>query len=82
MTQIITNERKQEIINKIHEGMSVRDASVDYGISTKSIYRWLRDGLQNGDRNLILENNRLRQEIEQLYALLGRATAEMKRPKK
>jgi len=82
MTQIITNERKQEIINKIHEGLSVRDASVDYGVSTKSIYRWLRDGLQNGDRNLILENNRLRQEIEQLYALLGRATAEMKRPKK
>lgn len=82
MSQIITNERKQEIINKIHEGLSVRDASVDYGVSTKTLYRWLRDGLQDGDRNLALENNRLRKEIEQLYALLGRATAEMKRPKK
>jgi transposase-like protein len=82
MSQIITNERKQEIINKIHEGLSVRDASADYGVSTKSIYRWLRDGLQDGDRNLALENNRLRKENEQLYALLGRATAEMKRPKK
>ena len=59
-----------------------RDASLDYGVSTKTIYRWLRDGLQDGDRNLALENNRLRKEIEQLYALLGRATAEMKRPKK
>jgi transposase len=82
MSQIITNERKQEIINKIHEGLSARDASLDYGVSTKTIYRWLRDGLQDGDRNLALENNRLRKEIEQLYALLGRATAEMKRPKK
>lgn len=82
MSQTIASETKQEIISKIHEGMSVRDASTDYGISTKSIYRWLRDGLAGSDRNLALENNRLRRENEQLYALLGRATAEMKRPKK
>lgn len=82
MSQIITNERKQEIINKIHEGLSVRDASSDFGVSTKTIYRWLRDGIGNGERNLALENNRLRKENEQLYALLGRATAEMQRPKK
>lgn len=82
MSQIITNERKQEIINKIHEGLSVRDASSDFGVSAKTIYRWLRDGIGNGERNLALENNRLRKENEQLYALLGRATAEMQRPKK
>ena len=82
MSQVITNERKQEIINKIHEGLSVRDASVDFGVSTKTIYRWLRDGAGGGERNLALENNRLRKENEQLYALLGRATVEMKRPKK
>lgn len=83
MAQFIANETKQEIINKIrNDGLSVRDASTDYGISTKSIYRWIRDGVSGGDQNLILENNRLKKENEQLYALLGRATAEMKRPKK
>jgi len=80
---IITAELKQEVINKIrNEGLSVRDASTDYGISTKSIYRWLRDGVAGGSTNLILENNRLKKEVEQLYALLGKATAEMKRPKR
>jgi transposase len=80
---IITNELKQEIINKVrNEGLSVRDASTDYGVSTKSIYRWIRDGVSGSDQNLVLENNRLKKENEQLYSLLGRATAEMKRPKK
>jgi transposase-like protein len=83
MGQLITNETKQEVINKIrNEGLSVKDASTDYGISTKSIYRWIRDGVPGSDQNLILENNRLKKENEQLYSLLGRATAEMKRPKK
>jgi hypothetical protein len=35
----------------------------------------------DGNKNLILELNRLRKENEQLYKLLGRATAELNRPK-
>lgn len=74
---------KTEVIAKIRdEGMRVVDVASDYGISTKTIYRWLRDGVVNSSANLILENNRLKKENEQLYNLLGRATAEMKRPKK
>jgi hypothetical protein len=37
----------------------------------------LREGVVDGNRNLILENNKLKKENEQLYKLLGRATAEM-----
>lgn len=73
---------KAEIISKIRGGgLSVTDASATYGISSKTIYTWLRQGVVDGNRNLILENNKLKKEIEQLYKLLGRATAEMQRPK-
>jgi transposase len=73
---------KAEIISKIrHDGMSVTDASSTYGVSSKSIYGWLRDGVVDGNRNLILELNKLKKENEQLYKLLGRATAEMQKSK-
>lgn len=74
---------KTEVITKIRdEGMRVVDAASDYGISTKTIYRWLRDGVVNSNTSLILENNRLKKEIEQLYNMLGRAAVELKRPKR
>jgi transposase-like protein len=73
---------KAEIVSKIrNDGMSVSDASTTYGVNAKSIYYWLRDGVVDGNRNLILENNKLKKENEQLYKLLGRATAEMQKSK-
>ncbi len=73
---------KLEIINKIrNEGMSVIDASTQYDVNAKTIYRWLKEGVINSDRNLILENNKLKKELEQAYRLLGRATAEMQKSK-
>ena len=73
---------KDEILTKIRdEGLSVSAASAHYQLSSKTIYAWLREGVVDGNRNLILENNKLKKEIEQLYKLLGRATAEMRRSK-
>jgi transposase-like protein len=82
MPQYISDEKKQEILKKIkEESVSVSDASVDSGVSTKTIYRWLRDGVGSGSQNLTLENNRLKKELEQVYAMLGKATVLMQRPK-
>ncbi|MGI8935212.1 MAG: hypothetical protein ACR2FS_14180 [Phormidesmis sp.] len=61
--------------------MSVSVASAQYSVNSKSIYYWLREGVVDGNRNLILENNKLKKENEQLYKLLGRATAEMQKSK-
>lgn len=73
---------RAEIVGKIRdEGMSVSVASATYGFSSKTIYTWLREGVVDGNRNLILENNKLRKELEIAYRILGRLTAEAKRPK-
>lgn len=78
----IDPQLKAEVVSKIrNEGMSVSEASNTYGVNAKSIYYWLRDGVIDGNRNLILENNKLKKENEQLYKLLGRATAEMQKSK-
>lgn len=75
--------RKAEIIRKIRdEGLRVVDASTQYGIGSPTIYRWLKSEVVDSNRNLILENNKLRKELEMAYRLLGRATAEMQRPKR
>jgi transposase-like protein len=73
---------KAEILDKIrNHGVAVSTVAEATGVSTKSIYRWLRSGIVDKDRNLILENNRLRKENEQLYKMLGKATAELSRSK-
>ena len=83
MAAYIKPETKQTIIAAVRDdGLSVTEAGRQYGVSTKSIYRWLQDEVPDGQRNLILENARLKKENEQLYAMLGRATAMMQRPKR
>jgi transposase-like protein len=73
---------KAELISKIRDhGMTVMDASNIYNVNSKTIYRWLKENVVDGNRNLILENNRLKKELEIAYRILGRATAEMQRPK-
>lgn len=73
---------KTKILTAIRdEDMSVTHASSTYGVNAKTIYGWLQDNVVDGNRNLVLELNKLRKENEQLYKLLGRATAEMQKSK-
>lgn len=74
---------KSKVIAKVRdEGFSVPEAAKEFNINSKTIYRWLKEGVVNSSTSLILENNKLRKENEQLYNLLGRATAEMQRSKR
>lgn len=67
---------KAEVVAKIRdEGMRVTDAAAQYNVSSKSIYTWLQEGVVDGNRNLILENNKLKKELEIAYRILGRLTA-------
>lgn len=81
MAQYISAEIKQEIIKEIRdEGKRVVDVAATHDVSTKTIYTWLRDGV-GGDTSA-LEIARLKRENEQLYGILGKVTAELKRPKR
>lgn len=80
--RVIDPSVKLEILDSVrNDGMKVSDAAIKYGVTSRTIYGWLKKEIVGSDRNLILENNRLKKENEQLYNMLGRATAELKRPK-
>jgi transposase-like protein len=81
MAQYISNETKQQVVKQIRdEGKRVVDVATEHNVSTKTIYNWLRGGIA-GDSSA-LEIARLKRENEQLYGILGKVTAELKRPKR
>jgi transposase-like protein len=81
MAQYISDDKKKEIIRQIRdEGKKAVEVAAANGISTKTIYNWLRSGV-SGDSSA-LEMSRLKREVEMLYGLLGKLTAEASRSKK
>lgn len=80
-------ETKRIVVDKIkNEGISVRDACALYKVQPKGVYKWLHGEIVDSDgessRNLALENNRLKKELEIAYRILGRLTAEASSGKK
>ena len=81
MAQYVSNEQKEKIIKAIRdEGKKVSDVAKEYDVSNKAIYNWLRDGVK-GDSSA-LEIAKLKRELDSVYGVLGKVTAELKRPKK
>jgi transposase-like protein len=82
MGQSVDLAKKQIIITKIRdEGRRVAEVATEYDVSTKTIYGWLKQGVGGGDSSA-LEVARLKRELEAVYGVLGKVTAELKRPKK
>ena len=73
---VISKETKEQILNRIkNEGVSVPQAAKDAGISNTTIYTWLgRTG--QGQQNTT-EVLRLQRELQGVYELLGKLTAEL-----
>jgi transposase-like protein len=81
MAQFVSKETKEQIVKEIkEEGKRVVDVASTHNVSAKAIYTWLRGGI--GGDSSALEIARLKRENEQLYGILGKVTAELKRPKK
>jgi transposase-like protein len=80
MFKRVPAETKQQILQKVKEGLSVLEAAKQYAVSTKTIYNWL----QNETRPAIsiLEYNRLKRENEELKRIIGLITLELERGKK
>lgn len=76
----ISKEVKEEILSKVKSGARVVDVSKDYGVSTKTIYYWLRGKADSGAS--VVEVRRLRKENEELKAIVGALTMDLTKLKK
>jgi len=77
----IAREVKLEILGKVKAGESVVDLSKQYGISDKTIYRWLKEQLGQAV-SFFAEYNRVRKENRELKQILGVLTLELEKVKK
>ena len=79
--KVIAKEVKEQILKRIKEdGVSVSQAATEHGISTKTIYNWMRNkGIANSS---ILEISRLKRENKELLEIIGELTHTLKRSKK
>lgn len=81
MSKRIDQELKNRIIDKLKsEGLSVRQASAEFGISTNTIYGWL--GTRATGDPSVLEIAKLRRENNDLKQIIGGLTLGMERGKK
>ena len=72
---------KEQILTAIKNGTPVSEASAQFGVSTKTIYAWLRKQADNTGTST-LELARLRRENQDLKEIIGLLTLEKKRGEK
>lgn len=78
---VIPKETKEQILHRIKdEGISVSQAAAEHGVSTKTIYNWMRGSTIVSHSTL--EINKLKRENKELAELIGHLTLSLKRTKK
>ena len=79
--RFIPKEIKEQILKRIkEEGITVSQAAADAGISTKTIYNWMRS--KTVTDGSILEISRLKREKKELLEIIGELTHDLKKSKK
>ncbi|MGH2612913.1 MAG: transposase [Rhabdochlamydiaceae bacterium] len=79
--KFIPKDIKEQILKRIkEEGITVAVAAADAGISTKTIYNWMRSKTLSDSS--ILEISRLKRENKELLEIIGELTHEVKKSKK
>jgi transposase len=76
----IAAEVKQEILGKVKSGEPVVGIAKHYGISDKTIYAWLRNGVS--DSVSALEYGKMKKENLVLKEIVGALTVEVEKLKK
>ena len=72
---------KDRIIDKIkNDGLTVREASKEFGVSTNAIYNWI--GAKGRSDPGALEMSKLRRENEALKQIIGQLLLDSERGKK
>ena len=81
MENKITETKKREILEKVKSGnISIRIVADEYNISTKTIYRWIKEDSETTPS--FWEIRKLKQENKALKELIGAITYEMEKTKK
>lgn len=81
MGKYVSDALKAEVLLAIKNGMKVSEASVHYGVTIKSIYRWLRVQADNTGTSA-LELARLRRENEELKEIVALFALDKRRAEK
>lgn len=81
MGKYIPQEHKDKILSAIKGGLSVVNASEQFKVSDKAIYRWLGKQTDNTGTSA-LEVYRLKRENQDLKEIIGTLTLEKKRGEK
>lgn len=80
MKNAISKEVKEEILTKVKSGEPVASLSEKYGVSTKTIYNWLRGKATK--QVSWMEHAKLKRENQQLKEIIGFLSLELERSKK
>lgn len=81
MGKRFTSEERNTVLIAIKNGTSVNDATVQFGVSSHTIYKWLKGQVDNTGTSS-LEVSRLRRENAELKEIIGELSLEKKRAKK